>query len=158
MSDKDVVEVHMNTMVCCGNNRLNDLENMEISEEILTKTGLSEQDIMSVLKDVDQLLQKRSRCCWNWCWLGPIYFLIVWFDMMLMQCKVSITKYLCYEPALKKIQEEILQEHNQFLESKRCTVSMIRGGYYQRVGVSNRSEMWHDTWVLKFQVERIPEV
>mmetsp|Transcript_16714 Transcript_16714/g.24766 ORF Transcript_16714/g.24766 Transcript_16714/m.24766 type:complete len:232 (+) Transcript_16714:727-1422(+) len=152
---KDMAEVEMNTMVCCGNNRL-DLDGMEISSEILTKTGLSEEDIRSVLRDVDQLLKKRSRCCWNWCWLGPIYFLILWLDAILMQCKVGITKYLCYEPAIKKI-EEILEEHNQFLKSKRCTVSMVRGGFYVR-SISNHGKVWHDTWVLKFQVERIPPV
>jgi len=113
--------VVMKPCVCLGFNNL-DVE-ANIPKETITKSGLSEEEIRAVMRDVSELLKRKS-CCWKWGWLGPIMLVIWWLDMFLQQCHCGITLFLCQRPAMEEV-KNILRDHNERLKGK-CILSLLK--------------------------------
>lgn len=125
--------------------------NLQVPTPTLDATGLTKEEILAVLNDTDEVLLARSSCCWKFGYLGPIAIALWWIDAILAQCKSGIVRLFCVEPALSKV-EAILKRHNEEnLNSKGCTVSMIRG--HHRVETYNGGfthKMYFPTWILQF--------
>ena len=128
--------------------------NLQVPTPTLDSTGLTKEEILTVLNDIDKVLLARASCCWKLGYLGPIAPVVWWLDAILAQCKTGIVRLFCVEPALSKV-EAILKRHNEeTLNSKGCTVSMIRGHNCVETTLNLYThKMYFPTWVLQFACE-----
>ena len=147
--------VVMKPCVCLGFNNLD--VDANIPKETITKSGLSEEDIRAVMRDVSELLERKSSCCWKWGWLGPIMLVIWWLDMFLQQCHCGITLFLCQRPAMEEV-KNVLREHNERLKGK-CILSLLEGEVMTTsFSGTCTNKVYFDSWLIEFKGDLVAQV
>eukprot|EP00420_Gonyaulax_spinifera_P032742 CAMPEP_0197879014 /NCGR_PEP_ID=MMETSP1439-20131203/7236_1 /TAXON_ID=66791 /ORGANISM="Gonyaulax spinifera, Strain CCMP409" /LENGTH=185 /DNA_ID=CAMNT_0043498489 /DNA_START=111 /DNA_END=668 /DNA_ORIENTATION=- len=149
--------VVMKPCVCCGFNSLD--ADSEIPQASLAASGLSEEEVRDAMKEVSDVLKRRTCCCWRWGFCGPIMCFIWWLDMCTQQCKCGLTKCCCQDPALREI-DEVLEEHSQKLQSKGVKMSRLASGIaavtqslddtgVPLILVRSEHKVYFDTWLIQ---------
>ena len=127
-----------------------------MSVETITTSGLSEEEIKAVMRDVSEVLKRKSSCCWKWGWLGPFMLIIWWLDMFCQQCHMGITLFLCQRPAMKEV-KKILEEHNKLLKGK-CILSLL-GGEVMITSFTGTctNRVYFDSWLIEFKGDLVSQ-
>ncbi len=89
--------VTLKPCVCCGMNEFR--SDSVIPAQTVAASGLTEEDIRSVMREVSAALARRTSCCWKWGWLGPIMLIIWWLDIFTNAncgCSLNQSVMFCY--------------------------------------------------------------
>ena len=145
--------VVMKPCVCLGFNNLDD--EAEIPMETITMSGLTEEEIRTVMRDVSEVLERKSSCCWKWGWLGPIMLVIWWLDMILQQWHMGITLFLCQRPAMEEV-KKILRKHNKLLKGK-CTLSIVQDECTATTFTDTMNTIYFDSWLIEIKGDLVAQ-
>jgi hypothetical protein len=92
--------------VCDGTSQFMGLNDRQpIPLDTLQASGLTQDDINGVIRDVSACVTARASCCWKFRYLGPLCVVIGWLDMTFAQCSCGIVRCCCAEPAIAELKE-----------------------------------------------------